>query len=232
MSTSNLRVIAAGIAAIVAVLTGIVAGWVGAQAGTCVQEVKSVPAGQNPGGGPGQGLGDKHDDQNQKTIVSQSGACDSSFSVKTAAVGFAGSAIAGGAAVAFLFMGRREDRTAPAVASAPPAAGGDPGLAQRLEQAESERGSLVQTCVYVRDRATSKAIADTLGRALSDVGVTTVAPVGVRFDPAHHEAGGATPTRDPQQAGTIAAVEVPGYVDRGVVLRAPVVTVYKEDGRQ
>jgi molecular chaperone GrpE (heat shock protein) len=86
--------------------------------------------------------------------------------------------------------------------------------------------------VYVRDRATSKAIADVLGRSLQEVGVSTVAPVGARFDPAHHEAGGATPTTDPALAGTIAAVEVPGYVDRGVVLRAPVVTVYKEEGRQ
>ncbi|HEY3503477.1 MAG TPA: nucleotide exchange factor GrpE [Actinocatenispora sp.] len=231
MSPSNVRVIAAGIALIVSVLTGIVAGWVGAQTGTCVRQVQSVPTSQAPtqGQGPGQGLGDKQGEA--KTVVSQSGSCDNSFSVKTAAIGFVGSAIAGGAAVAFLFLGRREDRTALSVASAPPA-GGDPGLAHRAEQAEGERASLVQTCVYVRDRATSKAIADTLGRALSDVGVTTVAPVGVRFDPAHHEAGGATPTRDPQQAGTIAAVEVPGYVDRGVVLRAPVVTVYKEEGRQ
>ena len=222
MSSSNLRVIAAAVAAIVAVLTGVVGGLVGAKTGMCVEQVQTVPAnGPEPGGTDGRG------------VLSRSPACDSSFSVKTAGVGFAGAAVAGGVALVLLFAaGRRTDDKGPTVTSAPPAAGADPGLGQRAEQAEAERNSLVQTCVYVRDRATSKAIADTLGRSLQEVGVSTVAPVGVRFDPAHHEAGGATPTSDPALAGTIAAVEVPGYVDRGVVLRAPVVTVYKEEGRQ
>jgi GrpE len=75
---------------------------------------------------------------------------------------------------------------------------------------------------------TSRALADRLAAALRDAGVNVVEPVGERFDPARHEAGGATPTKDPTQTGTIAAVEVPGYVDRsGRVLRAPVVTVYQ-----
>ncbi len=229
MSSSNLRVIAAGIAAIVAVLTGIVAGWVGAQTGTCVQQVQSVPTEQPPGQGLGDGDGDGA--KGNATVVAQSGACDASFSVQTAAIGFIGAAIAGGVAVGFLFLGRRPERPAgTGTTGSMPAAGGDPGQARRLEQAENERASLIQTCVYVRDRATSKAIADALGRALQDVGVSTVAPLGVRFDPAHHEAGGATPTRDPAQVNTIAAVEVPGYLDRGAVLRAPVVTVYREEG--
>ncbi len=229
MSSNNLRVIAAGIAAIVAVLTGIVAGVVGAQTGTCVQQVQSVPTEQPPGQALGKGDGDK----GNATVVAESGTCDSSFSVPTAAIGFLGAAIAGGVAVGLLFLSRGPAQPGGAASSSGPvpgAGGGDPGQARRLEQAEAERSSLVQTCVYVRDRATSKAIADALGRALQDVGVATVAPVGVRFDPAHHEAGGATPARDPAQAGTIAAVEVPGYLDRGVVLRAPVVTVYREEG--
>jgi hypothetical protein len=80
----------------------------------------------------------------------------------------------------------------------------------------------------VRDRVTSRALADRLATALRDAGVTVVEPVGDRFDPARHEAGGATPVSDPSLTGTIAAVEVPGYVDRsGRVLRAPVVTVYQ-----
>jgi hypothetical protein len=221
MSSSNLRVIAAGVAAIVAVLTGVVGGWVGAKTGTCIQQVQTTPAdGATPGGADGRG------------VLGRSPACDQSFSVKTAAVGFVGAGLAGGIAVVLLLAARRDDGKESTVVSAPPTAGADPGLAQRAEQAEAERGSLVQTCVYVRDRATSKAIADVLGRSLQEVGVSTVAPVGARFDPAHHEAGGATPTIDPALAGTIAAVEVPGYVDRGVVLRAPVVTVYKEEGRQ
>jgi GrpE protein len=233
MSTSNLRVVAAGVAAIVAVLTGVITGWVGARtAATCTPtQATSSPSpstNHEPGGGIKAGGGGP-DEQAQ----SQATDCDTpSFSVQTAAVGFVGAALAGGVAVALLFAGRRDQPGTAPVASAPPAAGGGPGLAARLEQAEAERANLVKTCVYVRDRATSKAIADTLGRALSDVGVSTVAPVGVPFDPAHHEAGGATPTPDPARVGTIAAVEVPGYLDRGVVLRAPVVTVYREGAPQ
>jgi molecular chaperone GrpE (heat shock protein) len=55
-----------------------------------------------------------------------------------------------------------------------------------------------------------------------------IEPAGDRFDPSRHAAGGATPSGDPSLTGTIAAVEVPGYIDRGGrVLRAPVVTVYQ-----
>ena len=224
MSTSNLRVVAAGVALIVAVLTGVVTGWVGAHATSCTATGQTSPS---PTSQPGQGLTSKGsgDDQQQQQGLADDTICEqSSFSVQTAAVGFIGAALAGAVAVALLFAGRRDPVSESPVVSAPPA-GGDHAQTARLE---SERATLVQTCVYVRDRATSKAIADTIGRALTEVGVGTVAPVGVRFDPAHHEAGGATTTSDPAKVGTIAAVEVPGYVDRGVVLRAPVVTVYRE----
>jgi hypothetical protein len=90
-----------------------------------------------------------------------------------------------------------------------------------------DRDLLIGSCVYVRDRVTSQALAERLGRTLSEVGVQVVAPVGQRFDPARHEAGGTAPTDDGRLDGTIAAVEVPGYVDHGTVLRAPVVTVYR-----
>src|SRR6266511_675225 len=50
--------------------------------------------------------------------------------------------------------------------------------------------------------------------------------------PGAHEAGGATPSDDPSKVGTIAAVEVPGYSDRGRVLRPPVVTVYQPGGKK
>ena len=45
--------------------------------------------------------------------------------------------------------------------------------------------------------------------------------------------GMSAPSDDPTQIGRIAAVEVPGYADRGKLLRAPVVTVYqaRNDGR-
>jgi hypothetical protein len=89
----------------------------------------------------------------------------------------------------------------------------------------------VRACIYVRDRVTSRALADRLAAALRDAGVTVVEPVGDRFDPARHEAGGATPSSDPSMTVTIAAVYVPGYVDRtGRVLRPPVVTVYQAGG--
>jgi hypothetical protein len=97
---------------------------------------------------------------------------------------------------------------------------------------EADRAVLVRACIYVRDRITSKALADRLGAALQEAGVSAVEPAGERFDPAHHEAGAATPSDDPGKVGTIAAVEVPGYRDRGRVLRAPVVTVYQASGKR
>ena len=92
---------------------------------------------------------------------------------------------------------------------------------------DQDRSNLVQTCIYVRDRVTSTALANRLDQALTEVGVRTVEPTGERFDPGHHEAGGALPTTDEALVGTIAAVEAPGYADRGVLLRPPVVTVYQ-----
>ncbi len=92
---------------------------------------------------------------------------------------------------------------------------------------EQDRSNLVQTCIYVRDRVTSTALASRLEQALAQVGVRTVEPTGERFDPSHHEAGGALPTTDDALVGTIAAVEAPGYADRDVLLRPPVVTVYQ-----
>jgi molecular chaperone GrpE (heat shock protein) len=85
----------------------------------------------------------------------------------------------------------------------------------------------VDTCIYLRDRVTSKALAGRIDQALAQVGVAPVAPAGERFDPSHHEAGGAVATTDDRLVGTIAAVEAPGYADRGVLLRPPVVTVYQ-----
>jgi hypothetical protein len=92
----------------------------------------------------------------------------------------------------------------------------------------ADRAALVDACIYVRDRVTSRALAERLGGALRTAGVRILEPTGVRFDAAVHEAGGTAPTTDPAVAGTIAAVEVPGYADRdGRLLRAPVVTVYR-----
>jgi hypothetical protein len=114
---------------------------------------------------------------------------------------------------------------------APPPPDRAAAAADRGRRSETDRAALVRACIYVRDRVTSRALSDRLAAALHDAGVTVVEPVGDRFDPSRHEAGGATPTADPGLTGTIAAVEVPGYTDRGgQVLRAPVVTVYQPPG--
>jgi len=104
------------------------------------------------------------------------------------------------------------------------------GDGKRVDQLAADRAALVRAVIYVRDRVTSKALSDRLGSALADAGIATVEPTGTVFDPAQHEAGGAVAATEPAQAGTIAAVEVPGYTDRGRVLRAPVVTVYQAAG--
>jgi hypothetical protein len=120
------------------------------------------------------------------------------------------------AAAAQVLLPREVDAT-PATPTAP---AGDAG-------ASPERASLVRTCIYLRDRVTSTALANRLDDALAEVGVSLVDPTGERFDPTHHEAGGALATADDALVGTIAAVEAPGYADRGVLLRPPVVTVYQ-----
>jgi GrpE protein len=118
-------------------------------------------------------------------------------------------ALASGAAL--LILTARPARTEPAAVPA----------------GDADRGTLVQLCIYLRDRLTSTALATRLDQALNQVGVSTVEPTGERFDPSHHEAGGTLPTTDSKLVGMIATVEAPGYADRGVLLRPPVVTVYQ-----
>jgi hypothetical protein len=148
------------------------------------------------------------------------------FAAGPALVATAGAGLAAALAIGLLLAASLR-RPVPVPVSGAPAAGGrvPPGADPRLD---ADRAALVRACIYVRDRVTSRALADRLAAALRDAGVTVVEPVGDRFDPARHEAGGATPVSDPSLTGTIAAVEVPGYIDRtGRVLRAPVVTVYQ-----
>ncbi|WP_018352780.1 nucleotide exchange factor GrpE [Longispora albida] len=213
MSPSILRAAAAGLTAIVAVLTGVVAGLTTSHEECTTVMAPETRPGELPGAGP-------------LKPVSRNCEPRSEFGIVPAAAGVFGVLITGGlvlGATAFI-------RTTPAPAAKPApaqpvAAGPDPAVVAALE---SDRDTLIKTAVYVRDRASSKAIADRLGWALSEVGVATITPVGARFDPAQHEAGGSAPSPTPEQAGTIAAVEVAGYTDRGTVLRAPVVTVYRD----
>ncbi|MGH3729411.1 MAG: hypothetical protein ACRDTU_11775 [Micromonosporaceae bacterium] len=270
MTTSSLRIAAAGIAIVFAVLTGLFTGIVGVgEPCTVADQPPNQGPGQNqeevsptgrrggapgsggpdqPGQDPGQGgdptqpgpgggipgnpdnttEGELNTETDGNRPLAQPGSeCESNgFSLPSALVGFFGVLLAAGAVGALAFA-RRKEATAPSAAAV-----SDNGVsATQREQSDGERSTLIQTCIYVRDRATSKALQDRLGWALQEVGVATVSPAGARFDPAHHEAGGSATTNDPSRVGTIAAVEVPGYIDRGVVLRAPVVTVYRQDGQ-
>ncbi|GAB3839834.1 nucleotide exchange factor GrpE [Dactylosporangium cerinum] len=142
------------------------------------------------------------------------------FGVTAALTGFVGALLVGAALLLLLLL---SSRGGPRQVQVPVAARGN-----GTGPADADRRALVQACIYVRDRVTSKALGDRLGAALAEAGVKTLEPTGVRFDPAHHEAGGAAPATDPKLIGSIAAVEVPGYLDRdGRVLRAPIVTVYQ-----
>jgi len=94
------------------------------------------------------------------------------------------------------------------------------------DRALTERRALIQLCLYAMDRARSGGVVERLEHGLAEVGVRALRPDGERFDPAHHEAGGAVPTDDTTLDGIVAETEVVGFADRDVVLRAPVVTVY------
>jgi molecular chaperone GrpE len=97
-----------------------------------------------------------------------------------------------------------------------------------LDMALAERRTLVQLCLYALDRARSPGVVERLEQGLAGVGVTAVRPDGIRFDPAFHEAGGTVATTDETLDGLVAETEVVGFVDRGDVLRAPIVTVYSK----
>jgi molecular chaperone GrpE len=95
-------------------------------------------------------------------------------------------------------------------------------------EAVAERRALISLCLYALDRARSAGVVERLEAGLAEVGVRAIRPDGERFDPAVHEAGGTAATDDPGLVGLIAATEVPGFVDRGHSLRAPIVIVYIE----
>jgi hypothetical protein len=254
MSSTSLRTVAATIAAVIALLTAIATGLLSTSQ-TCTRTVVSAPgvptaaptvtvtvtdaaggvgaAANGDLGGTASGQGQKQAPAPKTTTpaaptyaAGKTCTSDSSFAVVPALIAFLGTVFLGAVLMLLLLMASRRPGATPAVAPVSPgpapAAGAGGGA-----RAETERKSLIQAVIYVRDRVTSKALADRLGTALHDVGVEIIDPVGARFDPAHHEAGGSQPSDDPARVGSIAAVEVPGYADRGRLLRAPVVTVYQ-----
>ena len=101
---------------------------------------------------------------------------------------------------------------------------------QLMNQALTERKTLVQLCLYALDRARSTGVAERIEEGLAAVGVTALRPDGQRFDPTYHEAGGTLATEDDGLDGVVAETEVVGFSDRGELLRAPIVTVYNRSG--
>lgn len=98
-----------------------------------------------------------------------------------------------------------------------------------LAQLRDERGTLIELCLYARDRVASPAAAERIDAGLVELGITPLRPDGEKFDPAQHEAAASVPTSDDTRHGTVAETEVPGYADRGRVVRPPVVSVYRKE---
>jgi len=251
MSSTSLRALAVTVAAIIAVLTGIATGLLsGSQTctvtpGTAPSTATAAAPTQTTPTPGGAGIGDAiagttspaaggpkpQAPTTTAPVVAAPTSCNTDgFDEIPALTAFAGTAFVGGALLLLLLLAARGQRT-PTPVSAPVSAPPAPAPARGNARAEADRTTLVQAIIYVRDRVTSKALADRLGTALRDAGIDTLEPTGVRFDPAHHEAGGSAPSDDPAKIGSIAAVEVPGYADRGGrILRPPVVTVYQGSG--
>ncbi|HEX5495518.1 MAG TPA: nucleotide exchange factor GrpE [Mycobacteriales bacterium] len=117
-------------------------------------------------------------------------------------------------------------------APAVPAPGGGMPEPSELTRLRDERAALIDLCLYARDRVNSPAAADRIDAALVDLGVTALRPDGEPFDPARHEASAGVPTANATLHGTVAETEVPGYADRGRMVRPPVVAVYRCTGER
>ncbi|MCD0442758.1 nucleotide exchange factor GrpE [Glycomyces sp. A-F 0318] len=125
-----------------------------------------------------------------------------------------------------------EGPQAPLLVPAPAAGTGNIPVGQlaepaRTAQSTADRTVLVEACIWMRDRATSPALAQHLDGAFAKVGVAQVDATGQRFDPAVHEAGSVIAATNPAEDGIIARTETPGYLDRGRLLRHPIVTVFR-----
>ena len=105
----------------------------------------------------------------------------------------------------------------------------EPHLAE-LARLQQERTALIELCLYARDRVGSPAAAERVDAGLAALGITPLRPDGLPFDPSLHEAAATVPTEDPMLHGTVAETEVPGYADRGALVRPPVVSVYRRGG--
>lgn len=101
---------------------------------------------------------------------------------------------------------------------------------EALVQLQHERAKMVELLLYARDRVSSPAVAARMDDNLTQLGIQVIAPeIGTRFDPQQHEASATVFTEDANLHGTIAEVELAGYLDGDQLVRHPIVTVYTTD---
>jgi hypothetical protein len=101
---------------------------------------------------------------------------------------------------------------------------------EALVQLQAERARMVELLLYARDRVASPAVATRMDDNLAQLGIRLIVPqVGDRFDPQQHEASATVQTDNAALHGTIAEVELAGYLDGEQTVRHPIVTVYTTD---
>lgn len=101
---------------------------------------------------------------------------------------------------------------------------------EELVALRSEREKLIDLLLYARDRVSSPAVASRMDDGLSLLGIAVLSPQsGDRFEATQHEASATVHTTDQTKVGTIAEVELAGYIDGDRLVRAPLVTVYSRE---
>lgn len=101
---------------------------------------------------------------------------------------------------------------------------------EALVALQNERDKMIDLLLYARDRVSSPAVASRMDDNLAQLGIHVIVPqVGDRFDPQQHEASATVYDEDADLHGTIAEVELAGYVDGDRMVRHPIVTVYTTD---
>lgn len=123
---------------------------------------------------------------------------------------------------------RRQSQPEPATTTFVPATATALARSATPVTAEEDRRALVAAIIEASDVVSSEAVCATLAERLEAVGVEAidVAP-GSAFDPATHRGVHAEPAPGPEQDGTVAHTDRPGWRDRGIVLRPPEVVVYR-----
>ncbi|MBX3314454.1 MAG: nucleotide exchange factor GrpE [Actinobacteria bacterium] len=104
-------------------------------------------------------------------------------------------------------------------------------VASASTDSTAERDDLVEALIDAADQVSSDAVRTSIVHRLAAVGVEPVfVAVGDPFDPTVHRGVDAAAAPSSEQNDTIAALERPGWVDRGRVLRPPEVVVNRWEG--